>query len=32
MNIALTDFTLPELTGLDHFMRALAPRGLDELY
>ena len=32
MTRALTDFTLPELTGLDHFMRALAPRGLDELY
>ena len=32
MTRALTDYSLPELSGLDHFRRALAPRGLDELY
>ena len=32
MTRSLTDFSLPELTGFGHFMRSLAPRGLDELY
>ena len=32
MTRALTDFSLPELKGFGHFMRALAPRDLDELY
>ena len=32
MTKALTDASLPELTGLDLFLRALNPRGLDELY
>ena len=32
MTKVLTDFTLPEVAGFDYFMRALAPRGLDELY
>ena len=32
MNRALTDAALPELTGIDLFLKALDPRGLDELY
>ena len=31
MTRSLTDATLPELIGFEHFMRALDPRGLDEL-
>ena len=32
MTRALTDDTLPELTGIEHFRRALDPRGFDELF
>ncbi len=32
MTRSLTDADMPELTGYDGFMRALAPRGLDELF
>ena len=32
MTESLTDASLPELTGLDQFRRAVNPRGLDELY
>ena len=32
MTRALTDSTLPELAGLDRFLEALDPRGLEELY
>ena len=32
MNRALTDAALPELTGLDRFMNALDPRGMDALF
>lgn len=32
MTAALTDCSLPEFAGFDHFKRALAPRSLDELY
>ena len=32
MTRALTDAALPELTGLDQFKNALAPRGLDTLF
>ena len=32
MTESLTDTSMPELTGLDRFLRAIDPRGLDELY
>ena len=32
MSESLTDISLPELTGLGQFRRAVNPRGLDELY
>ena len=32
MTESLTNISLPELTGLDQFRRAVNPRGLDELY
>ena len=32
MTESLTDASLPELSGLNQFVRALDPRGLDELY
>ena len=32
MSESLTDISLPELTGLDQFRRAVVPRGLEELY
>ena len=32
MTRALTDASLPELTGLEHFRHAVDPRGLDALY
>ena len=32
MTRALSDATLPELMGFEHFMNALDPRGLDELF
>ena len=32
MTKSLTEGTLPELTGLEHFKRALDPRGFDELF
>ena len=32
MTDSLTDVSLPELTGLEQFRRAVDPRGLDELY
>ena len=32
MRRALTDRNMPELVGIEHFMRALGPRGLSELF